>query len=184
MSAHMEREVKLRFDSPELARAALLSLGAVPLRPRRLQSDTVFDLPERTLAARAQVLRVRVEDGNHCVTFKSPIPDETMKLREELETSVGSGVLVMSILERLGFVVSFRYEKYREEFTLVGIVAAVDETPVGTFVELEGTEDGILSVAEALGRSPQQFVLDSYRTLFVQACAATGTAVTDMVFAR
>ena len=180
----MEREVKLRFDSADLARTALLSVGAVPLRPRRLQSDTVFDTPSRTLATRAEVLRVRMEDGHHCVTFKSPIPDPTMKLREEIETSVGNGALAMTILERLGFVVSFRYEKYREEFTLLDTVAAVDETPVGTFVELEGTETGILSAAAALGRSPQQFVLDSYRTLFVQACAESGATPTDMVFSR
>ena len=180
----MEREVKLRFDSPEAARRALLSLGAVPLRPRRLQSDTVYDTAERTLAARAEVLRVRVEDGHECVTFKSPLPDATMKLREELETTVGSGALVMTIFERLGFVVSFRYEKYREEFTLVDVIAAVDETPVGTFVELEGTEGGILAAADALGRTPEQFVLESYRSLFLQACAATGVTPTDMVFAR
>jgi adenylate cyclase class 2 len=180
----MEREIKLRFDSPEIARNALLALGAVPLRPRRLQSDTVYDTPARALATRAEVLRVRMEDGHHCVTFKSPLPDDTMKLREEIETSVGNGALVMTILERLGFVVSFRYEKYREEFTLLDIVAAVDETPVGTFVELEGTESGILMAAEALGRTPQHFVVDSYRTLFVQACADAGTAATDMVFSR
>ncbi len=184
MSARMEREIKLRFEGPDAARTAILELGAVPLRARRLQSDTVFDTPARELSCRAEVLRVRVEDGHHSVTFKSPIPDETMKLREEIETTVGSGPVVMTILGRLGFVVSFRYEKYREEFTLGEVVVALDETPVGTFVEIEGSEAGIHAVATALGRGPHEFVLESYRALFVQTCEAIGTTPTDMIFAR
>ena len=39
----IEREVKLRFDSPEQARAAILAAGATPLRCRRLQEDALLD---------------------------------------------------------------------------------------------------------------------------------------------
>lgn len=184
MSGHLEREIKLRFASPEAAREALLALGATPLRPRRLQTDTVYDTPARTLSLRAEVLRVRVEDGHHYVTFKSPVQDTTMKLREEIETAVGDGRVLMKILERLGFVVSFRYEKYREELSLPDIVAAIDETPVGTFVELEGSRAGITAIAIALGRGPGDYVLESYRTLFIQSSAARGTTATDMLFPR
>ena len=52
-----------------------------------------------------------------------------MKLREELETSIGDGALVLAMLERLGFRVWFRSEKYREEFALADVVIAIDETP-------------------------------------------------------
>ncbi len=180
----MEREVKLRFASPEAARADVVALGAQPLRARRLQADVVYDTPDLTLASRAEVLRVRVEDGNHCVTFKTPVPHPTMKLREELETSVGDGPLLRSIFERLGLVVAFRYEKYREEFSLSDVVIAIDETPLGTFVEIEGSHAGILAVSAGLGRAPHDFVLESYRALFVQACAASGVTPTDMVFTR
>src|SRR5262245_1387113 len=102
MPEHMEREIKLRVDSPDAARAAILKLGAQPLRARRLQSDTVYDTPARTLGVRGEVLRIRSEGDRHYVTFKTPIPDATMKLREEIETSIGDGRRLMSIFERLG----------------------------------------------------------------------------------
>ena len=40
------------------------------------------------------------------------------------------------------------------------------------------------AVATALGRGPHEFVLESYRALFVQTCEAIGTTPTDMIFAR
>jgi hypothetical protein len=64
------------------------------------------------------------------------------------------------------------------------VVIAVDETPVGTFVELEGGEAGIAAVAERLGRSQRDYVLDSYRTLFLDWQQQTKGQVvgSDMVF--
>ena len=62
----------------------------------------------------------------------------------------------------------FRYEKYREEFSAEDVIIAIDETPVGTFVEIEGGEEHIHQTAAALGKTPDDYILDSYRTLFVQ----------------
>src|SRR6185369_13697574 len=118
MSTPLEREVKLRFESPQAARTAVAASGATPLRPRRLQSDILFDTDQRVLSARSQVLRVRIEEGHSYVTFKSPADHPTLKLREEWETSVGDGTCLVTILERAGFRIWFRYQKYREEFSL------------------------------------------------------------------
>ena len=76
----------------------------------------------------------------------------------------------------------FRYQKYREEFALGDVVIAIDETPVGVFVEIEGGEQGIVEVTRALGRSPDDFVLDSYRSLFMEHRRAHGKPDTDMLF--
>jgi adenylate cyclase class 2 len=184
MPSGLEREIKLRFDSPAAARHAVRSIGAEPSKPRRLQSDALFDTAQRDLSARQQVLRLRTEDGHCSVTFKSPTYHPTLKVREELETHVGDGHVFGSILERAGFHVWFRYEKYREEFRLDDVVIAVDETPVGTFVEIEGSDRGIAAAAVALGRGPADYVLDSYRALFVQHCQANGIAATHMTFPR
>src|SRR5262245_10501074 len=98
MTVPLEREIKLRFDSPAAARAAVQTAGAQPARPRRLQSDALFDTGQRHLSAHQQVLRVRIEDGRCCVTFKSPAYHPTLKLREELETLVENGEVLGHIL--------------------------------------------------------------------------------------
>lgn len=182
MPAGLETEIKLRFDSAAAARAAVRAIGADPSKPRRLQADVLFDTEQRHLSARQQVLRVRTEDGRCCVTFKSPAYHPTLKVREEVETAVGDGQVFCDILERAGFHVWFRYEKYREEFRLGDVIIALDETPVGTFVELEGSDHGIAAAAVALGRGPADYVVDSYRTLFVHHCQARGLVATHMTF--
>jgi adenylate cyclase class 2 len=134
------------------------------------------------------VLRVRQESGTSLLTFKGPVQPSVMKLREELETAVGDGTLMLRVLEELGFRVWFRYQKYREEFALedidVDVIIAVDETPVGTYVEIEGGERGIATATGALGREAADYLLDSYRGLFVSHCQERGLPITDMIFAE
>ena len=102
------------------------------------------------------------------------------KVREELETTVGDGALLLRLFERLGFHVWFRYQKYREEFRHGDLVIAVDESPIGTFVELEGSEEDILAMARTLERPASDFVLDSYLALFRRHCAAQGSTATHL----
>lgn len=182
MTLMLEREVKLRFDSLEDARAAILAAGATPLRCRRLQEDALLDTEDETLRRRRCVLRIRTEGGKSLLTFKGPVQAGTMKLREEYETVVGDGDVLRRVLEELGLHVWFRYEKYREEYAAEDVTIALDETPVGTFVEIEGGEEGIQTMTQALGRTPADFILDSYRGLFVQHRQQHGLHSTHMVF--
>jgi adenylate cyclase class 2 len=184
MTPTLEREIKLRFDSVEAAREAVLAAGATPLLGRRLQEDSLLDTDDETLRRRRCVLRVRVENGKSRITFKGPVQPSLMKLREELETVIGDGEMLLRILEELGLHVWFRYEKYREEFSHEDVTVAVDETPVGVFVEIEGSENGIMAMADALGRTPSDYVLDSYRGLFLKYRDELGLTGTDMVFDR
>jgi len=184
MSGTVEREIKLTFASADAARSAVLGIGAVPLHGRRLQQDALLDTPGESLRAKRSVLRVRMEAGRAFLTFKGPVQPSLMKLREELETPVGDGAMLFRILDGLGFHVWFRYEKYREEFSHPGVILAVDETPVGVFVEIEGTDAGITRAAEALGRAPADYVLDSYRGLYMQDCERRGVAAADMLFSE
>jgi len=178
----LEREIKLRFDSAEEARAAILAAGATPLRGRRLQEDSLLDTDDEELRRRRCVLRVRVENGKSRITFKGPVQPSTMKLREEYETVVGDGEVLLRVFAELGLHVWFRYEKYREEFAHEDVIAAIDETPVGVFVEIEGSERGIADMAVALGRTEADFILDSYRALFLQFRDERGLTGPDMVF--
>jgi adenylate cyclase class 2 len=182
MAAILEREVKLRFTSANAARSALGAAGAVPLRGRRLQSDVFLDTDSGDLRVRRCALRVRGEANCTYVTFKGPVQPARTKVREEIETLVEDGRLLLRIFGELGFRICFRAEKYREEFQLPGVIVAIDETPIGTFVELEGDESSIDSAASALGRSLEDYVLDSYRSLFERDCVTRGVPVTDMLF--
>jgi len=178
----VEREVKLSFASPDEARAAILAAGASPLRSRRLQEDALLDTDDESLRQRRCTLRIRTEPGRNLLTFKGPVLPGSMKVRDEYETVIGDGAVVQQVLEELGLHVWFRYEKYREEYAAADVTIAIDETPVGTFVEIEGSEAGILVTTAALGRSPADFVLDSYRGLFIRYREQFGLTGADMVF--
>ena len=178
----LEREIKLRFQSAAEARAAILGTGATPVRGRRMQEDCLLDTADERLRALRSVLRVRMDQGRSLLTYKGPVQPSPWKLREERETVVADGETMLYILERLGFTVWFLYQKYREEFGFLDAVIALDETPIGTFVEIEGSEKAIADVAGALGRTERDFIVDSYRGLYVQHCEAASRAVGDMVF--
>jgi adenylate cyclase class 2 len=178
----LEREIKLRVVSAEDARTRVLALGATPLKGRRLQEDCLLDDAAGTLRTRRSVLRVRNEGGKSLLTFKGPVQPGAMKLREERETVVADGETLVTILEEIGLRIWFRYEKYREEFAAEDAVIAIDETPVGTYVEIEGSEAAIHRAAAALGFTPADYITDSYRALFLRQREAGAIFGDHMVF--
>ncbi len=181
-TSNLEREIKLRFPSASEAREAILRTGATSVRGRRLQEDCLLDTADEVLRQRRCVLRIRMELGRSLLTYKGPVQPSPMKLREERETIVSDGETLLYLFEQLGYSVWFRYQKYREEFGASDATIALDETPIGTFVEIEGSEHGITDVATALGCTPADYVLDSYRGLYVQHCERNGGGKRDMVF--
>ncbi len=177
----LEREVKLRFASADDARERVRGAGAEAFRGRRLQRDSLFDTADQALGRQGIALRHRSDGDRHFLTVKGPVHPGRMKLRDEHETAVADGAALLAILDAAGFRPWFRYEKYREEFRADGVVIAVDETPVGVFVEIEGAEDRIHAVARALGRTPDDYITDSYRALFLAGRPA-GAPDGDMTF--
>jgi adenylate cyclase, class 2 len=180
----LEREIKLRFDTADDARERILAIGATPLRGRRLQDDALLDTADELLRGRRSVLRVRNDGGRSLLTFKGPPQPGAMKLREEHETAVADGEVLVTILQSLALRTWFRYQKYREEYASADVVIAIDETPIGVFVEIEGSEALIHDTARALGRGPDDYITDSYRMLFLRHCDAEGGPATDMLFAE
>ena len=180
----LEREIKLRFESADLARQHILSsaVEATPLRGRRLQEDCLLDTEDKRLLRHRSALRVRSENGKSLLTFKGPVQPGPMKVRHEYETVVADGEELLIILGALGLRVWFRYQKYREEYSAEDIVIAIDETPIGVFVEIEGSEDHIQRAAAALGKAPDDYVTASYRSLYLEHCRAQGVTPADMLF--
>ncbi len=182
MTVMLEREIKLRFAGPAEARAAIIKAGATPIRGRRLQEDCLLDSDDELLHRRRCVLRIRIEQGKSLLTFKGPVQPSQMKLREEIETIAGDGDALLHLFEELGFHGWFRYQKYREEFAWGDVIVALDETPIGTFIEIEGGEQGITDMAKAVGRGPGDYIADSYRTLFWRHRDEHHLQATDMLF--
>jgi adenylate cyclase class 2 len=175
-----ESEIKLRAASPEAARAAVGCLGAVLVERRHFEDNLVMDDGASSIVASGRLLRLRRTPSRSVLTLKGAVRiDEGIRSRPELEVDVSDGAAIRHILEALGLRVRFRYQKYREAYAWQGLEIVVDETPVGTFLEIEGELSAIHSAAEALGYGPADYVTDSYAALFF---AAGGTG--DMVFSE
>ena len=134
------------------------------------------------------------------LTFKHPIArpaDARMeneaygsyKVREEIEVEVAEAGNLTRIFEGLGMSGWFRYEKYRTTFRLPdsevwakGLLIELDETPIGTFVELEGPAAAIDRAAEELGYSKRDYVLKNYLRLYVEDCRRKGEQPSHMLF--
>jgi adenylate cyclase class 2 len=100
----------------------------------------------------------------------------------ELETQVSDGAAMQSILAALGFRPSFRYEKYRAEWTDGQGEVVVDHTPIGVLAEIEGAPEWIDRTAARLGVERSSYVLDSYAELFFAWRKRTGSTAGNMTF--
>lgn len=180
-----EVEVKLRVGAAEDARGRILAAGFTVLHSRVFEGNDILDTPEGTLRARGEVLRLRQVGDRTVVTWKGPADRASVhKSREERETAVASAEEMATLLARLGYAVVFRYEKFRTEFTDGGGqgVVTLDETPVGTFLELEGEPGWIDATAALLGFTPADYVTASYGQLYLEHCQDSGVVPTHMVF--
>jgi adenylate cyclase class 2 len=178
----LEQEVKLAFESAEAARQSIESAGGRLVVSRRLLEDTAFDTDDLELRKRGTALRLRRDAGAGIITVKGPIQPGPVKSREEIETSIGDAAIGEAILAALGYRRWYRSQKYREDFELGLARLMIDETPIGVFVEIEGTPDQIADAARRLGRTPADYILDSYPALFQRWCDARGIQAGEMLF--
>ena len=146
----------------------------------RLEDNELFDDRRHSLRAAGRVLRLRHNDQGAQLTVKGPKREvQGVKTRPEVEVGVADGEMARTLLELLGYDRVFRYQKYREVWHWRDCEIVLDETPVGPFLEIEGSVEGIHAAARALGRGPADYIRESYVALYV---AAGGRG--DMVFER
>lgn len=175
----LEREAKLRVADPAAARLAVAGLGARLRRARHFEDNLLLDDASHSLARRGTALRLRRAGGCAILTYKGARQerDSGVKVRPEIEFEVGDGDGAQALLAALGYVAAFRYQKFREVWDWKDAEIDVDETPLGTFLEIEGPPETIHEAARALGVGPDDYVLESYPALF-RAAGGRG----DMVF--
>lgn len=184
MPSSLEIEVKFRFDDPQNLIGRLQGAGLRLVTPRTHEMNTLFDVRGRRLRKQGSLLRVRKYGSRWTVTFKGKAQRGRYKTRPEVETGVEDGQILAAILESLGFIPVFSYEKFRSEWTDGQGHVLIDETPVGSFGEIEGPSPWIESVARELQISPSQFITDSYATLFQQWKRNTRSRAKNMLFAE
>ncbi len=185
-----ETEIKLKIKDREDFRRRLDVLAPVLLSGRHLEDNHLLDYPDGRVRAQYCMVRVRAAGEDSSMTFKGPArPAGVFKVREELETPVGDPAAALAIFAKLGMQVWFRYQKYREEYEVGGGAAgnevvrlALDETPVGDYVEIEGPEPAIRRVAAALGFDEAEFLRDSYYSLYLKFCRNFDMEPGHMIF--
>jgi adenylate cyclase, class 2 len=179
----VETEIKIRIEDPVGFCRQLDFLNPGILSARHFEDNYLFDFSDQGLRSRHCLLRVRITTGGCFLTYKGPPQQEGIfKTREELETRIEDAATLLQIFEGIGMRISFRYQKYRREYALNGVHIAVDETPIGNYAEIEGSEDGIRDLARSLGIAESQFLRHSYYALYVEHCKEKGVAPQCMVF--
>ncbi len=184
MADQIEREVKIRFADPAKARGAIEAAGGVERHSRSFEDNRIFDNPSRSLASKSALLRVRATAGGQGrLTFKEKVATESRaKVRREWEVAVEEPGVLAEILSRAGFEVVYRYQKYRTTFRIEDCLVELDETPIGCFVEIEGPEPSIFSIAARLGAGGEDLIKEDYRSLHLAWLEERGLPPGDMVF--
>ena len=179
----IETEIKVEIEEPVSFCRQLNALKPGLLSARHFEDNHLFDFPDQRLRSGQCLLRIRIAQGRGFLTYKgSPRPEGIFKTREELEIELEDGKIMLQVLERIGMRVCFRYQKYRQEYAVEGVRVAVDETPIGNYVELEGSEEEIRNLARRMGIAESQFLRFSYYSLYLEYCRKKGEAPGSMIF--
>lgn len=181
---HREIEIKLRMDAPRARIAARLrSLGAKLLLPRHFEDNYIVDDRKGSIARSGSLLRVRLAPPAATLTFKGPRKIvRGAKSRTEMETEISQGATLLKVLEKIGLRCRFRYQKYRTVYRSGRVLIALDETPIGNYIEVEGSPAGIERVSGKLGFARDRFITVSYYDLFVTYRRANHVRSKDMIF--
>jgi adenylate cyclase class 2 len=177
-----EIEVKFRVENLRTLANKLRAAGFRRETPRTHEMNTLYDLPGEVLRKRKELLRLRKYGSQWKLTHKSKGQTGRHSSREELETSIGNGRTMDAILLALGYVPSFRYEKFRAEWTDGKGQLVVDETPIGNFCEIEGPPRWIDATAKKLEVNPVDYITKNYATLFADWKRQTNSPAEEMTF--
>jgi adenylate cyclase class 2 len=193
-------EDNLIFDTPDggLAKhGQLLRLRTETIAPASKKSSKT----KKSRKANPPASAKSSNPTRQILTFKRPTAQQTAahtsrypsfgshKVRDEIEAQVTDSANLIKIFEGLGMRGWFRYEKYRSTYQLPatkswarGLLIEVDETPIGTFVELEGPPAAIDRAATELGYSKKDYILTNYLALYAEDCRRKGQQPQNMLF--
>jgi adenylate cyclase class 2 len=205
---NQEIEIKLRVHDLAALLIGLRRIGAAS-KGRVFERNTIYDAPGSTLRQAGRLLRLRLEtlvprsapvSGTRLVrpklrprrailTGKAPAhwrgpraSPARYKERLERELVLRNPTQFARAIISLGLRPSFIYEKFRSTFELPDLHLDLDETPVGTFLELEGSPGAIDRAARALGFTPRDYFRGTYWDVYAADCHRRGRPLKNMVF--
>ena len=207
-ATNREIEIKLRVRDLATLLRALRRIGAAS-KGRVFEHNTIYDTPESAFRRAGRLLRLRFETpvprsaratGTHLVrpklrprgailTAKAP-PHQggrrsgsaRYKERLERELALHNPTQFERAIISVGLRPRFIYEKFRSTFDLPELHLDLDETPVGTFLELEGSPRAIDRAARALEFTPRDYFRGTYWDVYAADCHRRGRPLRNMVF--
>jgi adenylate cyclase, class 2 len=209
---HREIEIKLPVPDIPALLSRLKQRRARKILPRTYEMNTLYDTPGNALRRRGQLIRIRIErppssrrgqgreaNAPAILTYKGPSGPQRnykemsrrasaakyFKVRNEAEVSFKGAGQLEAILRALGLCPVFRYEKFRTTYVLPsirGLKIELDETPIGTYLELEGPIAGINRAASLLGYTKLDYITGTYGSLYLADCRRRGRKPGNMLF--
>ena len=176
----LEIELKSVVDDVARRRAAVEAAGALLVFTGRLE-DRRYDLNDHSLAAKDQVLRVRVyrdARGTRAqLDWKGPTRREDgYKLRDELEAPVADATAVVAILGALGYVVTMAVDREVAQYDLDGAMIRFERYPrMDDLVEVEGEPNRIERAIGILGLPRDGFTSERLLEFAMRFEVRTGT---------
>ncbi|BDU78314.1 hypothetical protein METESE_32720 [Mesoterricola sediminis] len=163
---HVETEMKFRIPDLAAAAQALADRGFREAVPAAEEASVLWDR-DGALREAGCALRLRTHGGRSVLTWKGArVEDPLLKIRPEIETGVADPRALAGILAALGYAPWMDMTKRRAVWRRADLEACLDETPFGTFLELEGEAAAIRAEMAALGLSEDMVEARSYPALF------------------
>ncbi|MFH0955227.1 MAG: class IV adenylate cyclase [Candidatus Micrarchaeota archaeon] len=158
-SNNREIEIKFRIQNPEEIRKKIMKSGK--LIGKAFEKTIRFDTKTKNLEKEEKFIRIRSGFSN-TLTFKRKIENKEFREREEIELEISDIEKMRQILKNLGFDKELIMEKHREKWKFKDAEIALDTLPMGTFVEIEGSEQSIKETAKLLGLDFENRILETY----------------------
>jgi len=180
----MPQEIEVKFPLRDRASllACLESAGAKQLYPETFEDNIVLDR-RGELRTKGALLRVRKFGKYVLATYKGPMSiDGGVKTREEVQTGLESFEKAIALFESLGFRPTFRYQKFREVWSLQETEVVLDRTPIGEYFEIEGPLDMIRGVVARLRLNMDDAIRSSYAELYRQQRRLRPDLPENMIF--
>lgn len=180
-----EIEIKLRLPGDlSKIRRALRDLGFRVSKSRLHEYNVLLDTSTRLLRCHGKLIRVRRVGTHNVLTYKGPSDLGRYKKRLEIEVMLQDAFKVELIFNEIGYHPIFRYEKFRTEFAKPPSTGKVllDETPIGNYLEIEGSPRWIDSTAQLLGFTTGDYITRSYGYLYLAYCRERRIPPGDMLF--